>query len=121
MQNYQTKWDSVCVELNKRLRQYEGRPLSLAKDAEINYFAARRFLISGVQNRGRNAEKLCALFEISNYETAKPRAGALSDLTSVLRDVWDGSEAHAKLLAKLMESTKSFRVEGRTKKQAGKS
>jgi hypothetical protein len=120
MQNYQTKWDAACIELNKKLRQYDGRPFDLASDGEINYFAARRFLISGIKNRGRNAEKLCAFFKISIDETAKPRAGALSDLTGVLRDVWDGSEAHAKLLARLIESTKSFRIEGRTRKQAGK-
>lgn len=116
MQKVQTPWTSACKELNKKLRQYKGSPTSLSRESGVSYFAVRRFMLSGVHNRNENVEKLLLHFSISIDETANAGEKTLGELNNVLRDAWDGSEGHAELLAKLIQSTKSFKVEGRQKK-----
>jgi len=117
MQNNQVYWPAARMQLGKKLKQYKDRPRDLAREADINYFSARRFILNGVHNRSRNVEKLCNLFGINVSKNAKMQIDSIGALTGLLRNVWDGTDAHAQLIGKLIESTKPFRVEDRAKKR----
>lgn len=84
-------------------------PGELAKRAGIGYYAARRFLQHGVKNRTAAALKLCDFFEIPVDITQKVQNPG-ERLSRILRETWDGSDDHAKLLAKLISSTKPFKI-----------
>lgn len=107
----QTDWTTQRDELNRRLRAYQGGASSLKKAAKINYFAARRFLKNGVSNRTEAAIALCGLFGIDKAQ--EPQSEELQKLVHLVEQVWDGTPAHASLLAKLIRSTKPFAVEER--------
>ncbi|TCS37907.1 hypothetical protein EDC30_103199 [Paucimonas lemoignei] len=116
MQKLQKDWPIVCAILNHKLASFEGGPNELARLAGINYFAARRFLSDRVHNHTKNAEKLCEFFEIDITETAKVQTDLLEMLTGLVKQVWDGSAAHAELLAGLIKSTEPFKVAERQQK-----
>lgn len=113
MNKVQNSWETTCSELNARLRAYDGSPQELSKSARVNYHAARRALLSGIKNQTKLSDSLCTYFKIYYKEDkvqtrenwSKPK------LRKVLEDVWDGSEAHAELIAQLLQSTKVFRIE----------
>lgn len=120
MQKHQVDWPAARELIKAKLTQYKDRPGVLAREAGIGYFAARRFILNGVHNRGKNVDKLCNFFGIKVTETVKVQKGTLGELSDLLREVWDGTEAHAQLIGKLIESTKTFRVEGRSRKASRK-
>ena len=109
----QRDWEAVCDELNAKLRKLDHDYISLSKAAGISYHAARRFILGGAKNRTTTAVKLCEHFGIAPSETAKPQSNGLDELTALVEKVWDGTEPHAELLAKLIKSTEHFKVQGR--------
>lgn len=110
----QRSWGVVCDELNTKLRQSDHNYKLLAIAAGISYDAARRFVLNGAKNQTATAEKLCLHFHIPLHETAKPQnCSKLGELTALVEEVWDGSGPHAELLAKLIKSTKPFKVQDR--------
>ncbi|MCU7872088.1 MAG: hypothetical protein KZQ91_05025 [Candidatus Thiodiazotropha sp. (ex Lucinoma borealis)] len=89
-------------------------PHQLAAHADVDYYAARRFLQVGVKNKTSNAVKLCESFAISLDKAPKVQTQLLEVLSDVLKDTWDGSEPHAILLTELIKSTKHFKIVGRS-------
>lgn len=115
MQKLQNNWPVICAALNEKLATFDGRPGDLERISGIDYYAARRFLSKGVHNQNKNTRKLCEYFKIDLEESAKVQPDPLGMLTVLLQDVWDGSVPHAELLAKLIKSTKPFKVVERNK------
>jgi hypothetical protein len=113
MKKVQRNWPDVARELNERLTQSKLSHDKLASASGVGYYAIRRFRLSGVHNQSVNSRKLCSFFNIPIEIDIKVQPDQFTKLVSELASVWDGSEPHAKLLAKLIRSTKSFRVEGR--------
>lgn len=111
----QRDWGSVRDELNVKLSRFDGSYSRLSNAANIGYFAARRFLINGATNQTNTAKRLCSYFGVQLDETAKPQSNKLNELTDLVAEVWDGSGPHAELLAKLIQSTRQFKVQGRSK------
>ncbi|MBA3022632.1 MAG: hypothetical protein KKG03_03460 [Gammaproteobacteria bacterium] len=113
MKKVQRRWSDVAKELNEQLFQSKLSHEELASASGVSYYAIRRFRLSGVLNQSANSRKLCIFFNINTDIDVKVQPDQFAKLVSELASVWDGSESHAKLLAKLIRSTKSFRVEGR--------
>lgn len=109
----QRPWVHVVADLNKALAECRLSPDILGKKAGISYHSARRFLKNGVKKRSVGALKLCNAFAVSLRKKQKVQTELFLELANVLRDTWDGSEAHAELIASLIKSTKPFRIEGR--------
>ncbi|WP_148278577.1 hypothetical protein [Burkholderia sp. KJ006] len=113
MHKTQVQWTVAKAKLNEALAQYKGTPTALSRASGVDFYAARRFLNEGVGSRGKNAFRLCAFFEIEFSENAHAQEPEIVDLHKLLDEVWDGSRPHAALLAKLIESTRSYTVEER--------
>lgn len=109
----QTSWAEIREELNQKLAQYCGDYRELSMASGISYDAARRFVLNGAKNWTKTAEKLCLHFCIIEKTTATDESENLQGLIQLLEQTWDGSAAHAELLAKLIISTRSFKVEER--------
>lgn len=109
----QRDWAIVRNELNAKLQQSGRNFRLLAESAGVSYHAARRFILNGATNRTATAERLCKYFHIPIAETANLQNPRLEELTALVGEVWDGSGPHAELLARLIKSTKSFRVQNR--------
>lgn len=117
MEKVQRKWPDVARELNEQLAQSKlsHKQLSIASGAD--YHAVRRFTLNGAHNQSGNARKLCSYFNITIEISQKVQPDQFAKLVSELASAWDGSDSHANLIAKLIRSTKSFRVEGRKEAQ----
>jgi hypothetical protein len=113
MHKTQANWDVARAKLNEALAQYKGSPTTLSTASGIDFYAARRFLLKGAGNKGSNAFRLCAFFGIDYSRNAQIEEPQIRDLHKLLDEVWDGSRPHAALLAKLIESTRSYTVEER--------
>lgn len=113
MKKVQRLWPDMANDLNEHLRRCELNNIELSKASDVNYHAIRRLRKYGVHNQSGNAKKLCSYFRISLDINLKVQPDEFGKLVSELESAWDGSEPHAKLLTKLIRSTKSFRVEGR--------
>lgn len=113
MKKVQRKWPEVARDLNEQLAQCKLSYNQIASASGVGYYAIRRLKLGGVHNQSSNAKKLCGFFNISTEFDVKVQPDVLAKLVSELTAVWDGTEPHAKLLAKLIRSTKSFKVEGR--------
>lgn len=113
MNKVQRSWADVAKDLEGHLDQRERSNSELSKASLVNYHAIRRMRIKGVHNQSSNAKRLCTFFGISLIHNVKVQTGEFDKLVYELGAAWDGSEPHAKLLTKLIRSTKSFRVEGR--------
>lgn len=113
MQKVQRKWIDVAKELMERLQASNLSNVKLSKASHVNYYAIRRLRKSGVHNQSSNAEILCSYFKIQREFDLKVQSNEFDKLVSELAAAWDGSEPHAKLLTKLIRSTKSFRIEWR--------
>jgi hypothetical protein len=111
----QRNWSAVRDELNAKLRQSDCGYQSLAASAGVGYYAARRFILHGATNCTQTAKKLCIHFGIPLAESAKPQGDKLEELTALVQEVWDGTGPHAELLAKLIRSTRAFKVQDRAK------
>jgi hypothetical protein len=109
MAEEQKEWAAIAVKLNEALRGCRLSPVQLAKRAGIDYHAARRYLRHGVANRTTGALRLCDFFAIHSDKSQKLQTPS-DRLRRVLHESWDGSEAHAKLLAKLIGSTRPFKI-----------
>lgn len=103
----------MAKDLEAHLKQSELNNSALSTASLVGYHAIRRMRINGVHNQSGNAKRLCTFFRISLEYSVKVQIGEFDKLVSELEAAWDGSEPHAKLLTKLIRSTKSFRVEGR--------
>lgn len=110
MQKVKIAWQSVLPLVNQKLTDYKGSPATLAHDCNIDYHAARRFLMNGLKNRNKNAGKVCSFFSIELTETEKLQPERLHELKDLVESIWDGSAPHAELIAELIKSTKPFRV-----------
>lgn len=115
MKKVQQLWSGVANDLSEHLQRCELNNSELSKASHVSYYAIRRLRIYGVHNQSGNAIKLCTFFGISLDRNVKVQPDGFGKLVSELEAAWDGSEQHAKLLTKLIRSTKSFRVEGREK------
>lgn len=113
MHKTQAQWNVAKAKLNEALAQYNGTPTALSRASGVDFYAARRFLNKGAGSRGENALRLCAFFKIEVPENAHAHEPEIVDLHKLLDEVWDGSRPHAALLAKLIESTRSYTVEER--------
>jgi hypothetical protein len=113
MKKVQRVWPDVAKDLSEHLQRCELNNIELSKASGVNYHAIRRLRKNGVHNQSGNAKKLCIFFNISLDRGEKLQPDEFSKLVSELEAAWDGTEPHAKLLTKLIRSTKSFRVEGR--------
>lgn len=111
----QRDWSIACGELNAKLQRCGRDYRSLAESAGISYYAARRFILAGAINYTQTAKKLCLHFGIPTIENAKLQNNKLEELTALVEEVWDGTSPHAELLAKLIKSTKPFKVQDRAK------
>lgn len=58
MQFSQRPWSDLRSEINRNLSNCGMTPSELAAISGINYYSARRMLVSGVQNRTENAQKV---------------------------------------------------------------
>lgn len=119
----QRSWSDVRTELNARLDQFAGGYNELATEAGISYHAARRFLLNKAKNRTETAEKLCRFFRVDLDKTANLQNEILSStdsLTQLIEEVWDGTEAHARLLAQLIGITRDFSVQNRSETRQSK-
>lgn len=87
--------------------------MELSIAANIDYHAARRALLNGIKNQTKLSDSLCTYFSIfhSKHKVQTKENWSKPKLRKVLEDVWDGSEAHAELIAQLLQSTKVFRIE----------
>lgn len=115
MKKVQRDWREIADVLNERLDRCALDNIELSRASHANYHAVRRLRLTGVHNRSANARKLCSFFKIPLTENVKPQTDELAKLVSELETVWDGSAPHAKLLSKLIRSTKSFSVDDRPK------
>jgi hypothetical protein len=115
MNKVQLSWADVSRQLNEKLRLCKLNNSALSEVSGVDYYAIRRFNLSGVRNKTGSAKKLCTYFKIPYESTAKVQPDELSKLVSEIKAVWDGSEPHAKLLTNLIRSTKSFKVEDNKK------
>ncbi len=113
MRKVQKQWPDIAGELSDQLRNCKLSNNELSIASGVNYFAIRRFRKDGVWNKTSGAIMLCTFFKISEFKYKKVQNTELDKLISELISVWDGSESHAQLLTKLIQSTKSFKVEGR--------
>lgn len=113
MHKSEVEWGVVRAKLNDVLAHYEGSPTTLSRAAGVDFYAIRRFLNKGVKSRGSNAFQLCAYFGIEATRNAQSELTELHDLHKLLDEVWDGTHPHAKLLAKLIESTRDYIAEER--------
>lgn len=113
MKKVQRLWSEVANDLSEHLRRCDLNNVDLSIASRAHYHAIRRFRKDGVHNQSGNAKKLCSYFKISFFYDAKVQPDEFGKLVLELESAWDGSEPHAKLLTKLIRSTKSFRVEGR--------
>lgn len=111
MHKTQKNWSKLSAELREVLFCCKLNPSSLSREAGIKYHAARRLLKGRLEKSSAPAIKLCVHFGIELYENAKMHADdPLAKLTHVINEVWDGSEDHAELLAKLIKSTKNYSI-----------
>lgn len=111
MHTPQANWTALKARLNQALEHYDGTPTELSQVTGINFYAVRRFLRFGVGSRSANAIRLCAFFKLNSEKIA--HEAAIASLHKLLDEVWDGSDPHAALLAKLIKSTRSFTIEER--------
>ena len=109
MAESQEQWAVVAGKLNEALEGCRLSASELAKRAGIDYHAARRFLRHGVTNRTTGALRLCDFFSIPSGKQKQLQTRA-DRLHRALHESWDGSDAHAKLLAKLIGSTRAFKI-----------
>lgn len=117
MKKVQRKWPDVARELNEQLAQNKLSYKQLAAASGVSYHAVRRFTLNGVHNQSDNTRKLCSYFNIPIEFGKKVQPDQFAKLVAELESAWDGSDSHANLIAKLIRSTKSFRVEGRKEAQ----
>lgn len=115
MNKVQRSWADISKELNDQLSRYTLTNRALATASGADYYAIRRFRRNGAHNQTDNAEKLCSFFNIEINCNKNAQSNVLGKLVSELEAVWDGSDSHAHLLTKLIRSTRSFRVEERSK------
>lgn len=113
MHKSQAQWTVARVKLNEALAQYNDTSVALSRASGADFYAVRRLRKHGAGSRGKNALLLCAFFGIHVDENARALESEIDDLHKLLDEVWDGSNSHAALLAKLIESTRSFTVEER--------
>lgn len=109
----QTSWAAARTLLNTKLGTYTGGPRTLSRAAGVDYHAARRLLKGMAHNRTDCAVRVCQFFgiEVQEVQTSSTDAArTLEELATLVKDVWDGTEAHAVLLKKLIDSTREFKV-----------
>lgn len=106
----QRQWPAIAAELYQHLQECSMSDVELSAAAGINYFAIRRLRDNGVKNQTKNAIKLCSFFKISLDAEAEVQNGQLEALIDEIGSVWDGSEAHAKLLTRLLRATKGLKI-----------
>lgn len=109
----QSNWKATRHQLNQALSNCGLTPTQLANASDINYHAARRYLLRGATNHCSTALALCTFFGIpvSDHTEVQPPSGkSLDELRGAIESYWDGSEEHARLIVRLIESTRPFRV-----------
>lgn len=109
----QEKRAAILAELNRALASCEMTPLELSKAAGIRYDAAWRALRGGVRNYTQTAKALCRCFGLQIVKSRKTQASrerVLEDMVWTIAEVWDGTQAHADLITRLVRSTGAFEV-----------
>lgn len=113
MQKYKNEWAVIRPVLEKKLRESQETLHAISKGSGVSYWAVSRALRDGIKNYSERAEKLCHYFAISRDEFAKPQNELLFELHQVVTSVWDGTDAHARLLMNLIKTTGSYKIEQR--------
>jgi hypothetical protein len=107
----QRKWREVAIELRAKLNEWNHSLTVLSKASGVKYDAIYRMHKGGLERRSRPAFELCKFFGINTSNTKSEQSQLKESLHADLDQVWDGSVAHAKLLVKLIRSTKGFGVQ----------
>ncbi|WP_348731457.1 hypothetical protein [Rheinheimera texasensis] len=113
MQKYKNGWVLIRPILEKKLRESEESAAVISKNSGVSYWAVSRALRDGVKNYSHRAESLCDYFGVLVDNSAKPQNDVLLELHQVIASVWDGTDAHAKLLMNLIKTTGSYKIEQR--------
>lgn len=115
MQKLQRPWIEIAAELQRRVRESGLTYLQLSKQAEIDYFAARRIINGHLKNRTDAAIAVCTFFKIDLFRPDKMQSNVGKEILDAIIKTWDGSDAHAQLLVTLIEGTARFKVEAYSK------
>lgn len=110
MQEVQRPWCEIVADLNRALKECSLSLRALANGAGCDYFAVRRFKKDGVLNRSKAALCLCRFYKISTGVPEKVQIKSIGTVIEAVQEVWDGSDAHAELMARLIRSTREFTV-----------
>lgn len=111
----QKEWHQIAAELRAKMNECGLNPKSLSINAGINYDAAYRLIKGGLKRRSKAAFQLCDYFKIDmTNNTISTTDKMRLDISREIDTVWDGSEAHARLLQKLIRSTKEFAIHNKS-------
>lgn len=116
MQKLQRPWSEISVELQRCVRESGLTYKQLSEQAVIDYFAARRIINGHLKNRTDAATTVCSFFKIDLFYPDKMQSNAGKEILDAITAIWDGTDAHAQLLVKLIEGTARFKVEAYHKK-----
>jgi hypothetical protein len=100
----QRDWQLIKADLKTALESYKGTVKDLSSAANIDYFSARRYLISPPENQTKSAMILCTYFSIEIFMENKE----LQIILNAVEETWDGTTDHAQSLADLLRWSKSL-------------
>ena len=113
MANNTRPLSEISEDINRFLASYSGGQEALAKAMGVSQSTISRALRGGTRKRlSKGLRSLCNYAGISLTKpvvafTPDPRTNP--DLISALAEVWDGSSAHARVLAKIIRDLKLLR------------
>lgn len=110
MKKVQRPWGDVVADLNVALKECDLSLHDLSALSGCNYFALWRYKHKGVSSRTKAAIGLCSFFKVSTEYFVKLQNNPIDTVIGAVQEAWDGSPAHAELMARLIRSTKEFSV-----------
>lgn len=113
MKKVQRNWECIRAELNDKISACKLNAKDLSCCANIDYYAARRYLKNGAKNRNTSVLLLCSFFNIEIEIPEFLQSKELQKLLEAIEDVWDGTATHAEFIAELIRSTQAYKIEGK--------
>lgn len=110
MRKVQRPWRDIVADLNVALRECALSLRELAAMSGCDYHAVRRYKKHGAQNRNAAALTLCTFYKIPIHSSEKLQTESIDVIIGAVQEVWDGSDAHAELMTRLIRSTREFTV-----------
>lgn len=105
--------NSIVNDLKAFLETYDGTQQELAKSTGVSQSTISRLSEPATKkNLSKGIKQLCKYANISLTEVVNalnPDPCSNTDLVAALREVWDGTPAHAKALAKVIRDLKHLR------------